>query len=456
MSQIVTCPKCGSDRAKLKGYRKTTVSYRCKACGVYYSASKEAVRNTQEATVNATVRDIGNNQREVSGVIPSVAREGGAQGPPTIEETLDLFHVDLSVWEPTDVKINAWNQGARTREGDGFIICNLYQVKIILRRRIAVVTHIPAVQPVYIKSSPWPTDTAQKSHSMRTAMVLSDMHLGYKRSHSTGKLTPFHDRSAFDLAMEVARDEQPDIIILNGDILDCTEWTDKFVRWPEFYFTFQPSLIELRWILERLRAACPGSRIIYSEGNHEKRVPKHMATHLSMAWDVSGESIEPGYPALAIQSLLQLDRIGIEWNDGYPDNPVWLNENVRVIHGNQARRNPGETGRAFLSHDRASVIFGHVHREESVAVTVNSAKGPRTYRAECFGMLGNPERVPSDRSVNDWQQGFGFVHFEDGNGHFWTEKIPIQGGKLMHYRGKPRSGHDYIGNLREDTAWEAF
>jgi hypothetical protein len=60
--------------------------------------------------------------------------------------------------------------------------------------------------------------------------------------------------------------------------------------------------------------------------------------------------------------------------------------------------------------------------------------------------IGTDGAVPSTRSgidldgrpltvVEDWQQGFAVVSYEEGDGQFWYEQIPIHHGQTF-WRGK--------------------
>jgi UDP-2,3-diacylglucosamine pyrophosphatase LpxH len=73
---------------------------------------------------------------------------------------------------------------------------------------------------------------------------------------------------------------QPDTVVINGDWLDMSEWSDKFAREPGFFFTTQPALFECHYWLQKLRRTLPNARIVYIEGNHEIRLKNSMTSHL--------------------------------------------------------------------------------------------------------------------------------------------------------------------------------
>lgn len=91
----------------------------------------------------------------------------------------------------------------------------------------------------------------------------------------------FHDIDVDLFVLEVLVDtcvvEQPDIIVLNGDIFDLYEFS---------HFDKDPRKINLKLrmefvrdrIFKRLRAACPHAQIDLIIGNHEHRLLRHMAS----------------------------------------------------------------------------------------------------------------------------------------------------------------------------------
>lgn len=100
------------------------------------------------------------------------------------------------------------------------------------------------------------------SRRFQTVLVGSDMH--------DIECDPFYRR----MFIEAAKRAQPEKVVLNGDILDLTEF-GKYVQDPREY----KPVVRLKWIqelLRDLRSACPDSEIIYVEGNHEFRLLRHL------------------------------------------------------------------------------------------------------------------------------------------------------------------------------------
>ena len=103
-----------------------------------------------------------------------------------------------------------------------------------------------------------------KSASVRTILAGSD----------------FHDKEADPFVLSVFIDTaariQPDVILLNGDVFDCYEFSR---------FDIDPRQVDIKGrfdfvhkeIFKPLREACPDSQIDFLLGNHEWRMLKHLA-----------------------------------------------------------------------------------------------------------------------------------------------------------------------------------
>lgn len=182
----------------------------------------------------------------------------------TLEDLINELDIDKSVWEITNVVYNEWD-GMRPHD-NGTI--KLHQIKISLRR-IILQTNYEIPKPVNITLNVVECNVRKsKSSSIKTAVILPDMQLGFRRDPSNGKLISLHDRKAMDVALQIARYIRPDRIVLLGDNLDLAQ-ESKYPTGPEFYFTTQAAAVELAWWLAQLRAIDSEMQIDYLEGNHE-------------------------------------------------------------------------------------------------------------------------------------------------------------------------------------------
>lgn len=84
---------------------------------------------------------------------------------------------------------------------------------------------------------------------------------------------PFQDNKAVNAFINYAADTQPEVIVINGDLLDFYRLS-KFVK-GEGRNPMQ-EIAEGKIILESIRTACPNSDIYYPIGNHESRLETYI------------------------------------------------------------------------------------------------------------------------------------------------------------------------------------
>jgi hypothetical protein len=142
-----------------------------------------------------------------------------------------------------------------------------------------------------------------------------------------------------------------------------------------------------------------------------------------------------------------MDEYKIEYKPGYPAADFWINNKLRIIHGDRVKSG-GSTAHVYLNNEKSSVIYGHIHRIETAFKTREDFDGPRTIMAASPGCLARIDgAIPSTRGGVDldgrpltryenWQQGVGIVTYEDDNEHkFSYEVSAIYDGWTM-FRGK--------------------
>ena len=441
MSDQKKCKHCGQCNVRVKATRPNSISYQCKSCQGHFSQPIDEDEKTFE--------EISKNEAKASVQIVS-----DKDTPPSSEEIFNRFGFDPDVWE---VNRYEYKESERHTAANGFY--TLYQVEAQVVRKRAVDPEIPPIQSVKfdkeVKKTKPKIKLLGKKKALHRALLLPDAHIGFSRDMMTGKLLPYHDRSVWDIVFKILANEQFDKIILQGDTLDLPEWSDKFVRTPDMYATTQPAIIETAWILRKLRLLAPNAEIDYMEGNHEQRMPRIMLNQLAAAYGITSVSQE-GVPVCSVPSLLDFESSDINWVGDYPNNMIWLNENLRVIHGDKSKRRSGQTAEGYLEHARSSVLFAHIHRRERASKTLHHMKGPRIYESACAGMMGCPKRTPASTTEHDWQQGFTIVEYQEGDGGFDIQIVPVHEGVEAIYKGQVWTGEDYTEELASDTGWDAF
>ena len=265
----------------------------------------------------------------------------------------------------------------------------------------------------------------RESHS-QLVVILSDAQIGFRKNHRANTLDPFHDRNALDVALQITRQIKPSTVVINGDWLDMTEWSDKFAREPGFYFTTQPALLEAHYWLQKLRNALPDARMVYIEGNHEQRMPNAIQNHLLSMSDIVDVK---GYPIGSLATMLGLDSLGIEYLADYPNNLLDLGPIV-ISHGHVARGKPMDTVNGIIQKVYKSHLVGHIHRPEFTVKTINLSGADQDIFAMSSGCLCRTDfTVPGHARGQVWQQGF--VVLEMSDGMVTPYQIPIRNGSAV-------------------------
>lgn len=280
----------------------------------------------------------------------------------------------------------------------------------------------------------------------RTCVVLPDAQIGYYRDRK-GKLQPTHDEKAIDVALQITKAAKPQIVALVGDNIDLPELS-KYRITPAYQQTTQASIDRATVFCAQLRAAAPNAQIVWLAGNHEERLPNHILDNARAAFGLRRGIETPGdWPVLSVPFLCRMDEYGIEYRPGYPASHLWLNQKIRIIHGNKVKSN-GSTAHMYLNSEKTSVIYGHIHRIELAYKTREDYDGPRTIMAASPGCLARIDgAVPSTKqgmdidgrpliSHENWQQGLAVVEYEvAGKQRFTYDCIPIFSGSAC-WRGK--------------------
>ena len=386
----------------------------------------------------------------------------------SVNELLKHLNVDLTIWRIADrYEVGSWEMGRRSEkksitwergrieegytEDTGLLfIDTLHRFKVPLVR-INPVPIEPIISPVVFELSlpEYKDKTREKTGKV---LIVPDLQVGYRKDLYTGKLDPFHDRRAMDLVYQVACEGDFDAVAYLGDFADFTEWTDKFTREPEFYYTTQPAIIECAWYFARMKQAQPKAKHTAMIGNHEARLEKAIIDHMRYGYKLKPATELHLDDPMSINRLFGFDNMEIELIKSYPNGEVWYGDNSRCIHGFRVSGNPGATATNVIREIMHTTIFGHIHRIERATKTVEDNKGIRYVTAASPGCLCRLDYVvPGHKRGQNWQQGFGVLHYDSRSPQI--ELIQIFEGEAV-YNGKRYIGNDYSKQLTKDTQWK--
>ena len=235
-----------------------------------------------------------------------------------------------------------------------------------------------------------------------TSMVItSDWHI------------PFHDEEALRVFINFLYEYQPDELVLNGNINDCSAFSTH-PKLRDVALAFRSAKEEREhWfpIAELLRDVLPEARITYIGSQcHEGWIDKWTAISPILLEDEN----------YTIKNWFKLDDYGIDFVPEVYD-PVG-DGTFLISHGTIARGKSGASAMASMEMEGTSTCVAHTHKLSQVFKT--TAIGEMV-GIECGCMC---QRTPwyhlkGRRLMMDWQQGFVLANFK-GNS-FSTSCIPI-------------------------------
>ncbi|MEM0173024.1 MAG: metallophosphoesterase [Sulfolobaceae archaeon] len=202
---------------------------------------------------------------------------------------------------------------------------------------------------------------------------------------------------------------KPDIIVLGGDIIDF-ESVSNYLHSPEKYNT-QMELDLLEGFLAKLQATYLSAKIIYLEGNHERRLKNYILRHASALYQVVdlGERIK----SYGIEYISNWDRM----TEGKM--PLKIGK-LYHLHGHELKiggyKNIAE--RVYYK-TFSNTIAGHWHKTGEFFQRTLSAKIRGVWTVGC---MSNTYVDYSPRT--DWNNGFAIIDYLD-NGFFQVSNLKI-------------------------------
>lgn len=236
---------------------------------------------------------------------------------------------------------------------------------------------------------------------------------------------PFEDQTAIDIACQIIADEQPDILVHLGDLVDFYS-ISKYEKDPTRRILLQDELEAAARVLGKFdQSVSKSARKIFVPGNHEERLSKYIK-HNAPAL--------AGVPHLQLNNLLGLENLGWE----YIEHDLELFPEFLIKHGDLVRQNSGYSARGEIDRSWMSGISGHTHRLALYTYTPK-LRHLRTQQPAFWVENGclctlDPEWMADSPN---WQQGFTILHFYDHE--IIPEFVHIVFGKAIH-RGKLYKG----------------
>jgi predicted phosphodiesterase len=305
----------------------------------------------------------------------------------TPERLLAAHGLDRDEWRVVRARANRWGD-----EDD---------LRIQLRIDVEPLEQVPFRFPEPADFKPLPKVRKRKKAKVKTAVILSDFH------------APHHDKTLFDLTCQYLADQQPDQIIVNGDLMDAaTVSRHRVIPGGGYDNPLQENIDAAYFLLRQIREVCPpesGTEVVLLRGNHDERIEHTLIDNVASLYRIraAGEEV----PALSLRNLLRLDELAIDYLDTPWDRAktqVLGNYRLASRHGHSVTKNPGPKVLADLA---ASSITGHSHRLSSYFLTSHHPEdGPETRVAWEAGCMCEIEDGLGYAREPNWQRGFLIAH----------------------------------------------
>jgi predicted phosphodiesterase len=245
-------------------------------------------------------------------------------------------------------------------------------------------------------------DWAPVELSAKNALILSDIHL------------PYHDTEALECALKYGDKIKPDLIFLNGDVVDFYS-ISRYETDPEER-DLKGEIESTRQFFNHIRARFKKARIVFKLGNHDER-------WWPFIWRRCPEIL--GIDALSLPSLLHADKHGIEV---ISDQRIIMLGKLPVLHGHELPKgltNPVNPARGVFMRALDRALIGHHHRTSEHTETTMLDRTITCWSTGCLCELH-----PAYARINRWNHGFASVTIQSG-GDFSVENHRIKGGRIL-------------------------
>lgn len=223
---------------------------------------------------------------------------------------------------------------------------------------------------------------------------------------------PFHDKQALITAIDEGKKRNVDVVLLNGDIIDCVSLS-RFNK-SGFDRSFKDELDLARGFLKWVREQFPRAEIIYKEGNHEKRMEDYIRRN--------ADALD-GIDDITLRSLLRLET----WNITHIEHTQIMKfGKLNIIHGHEYFGGGSiNVARGYLVKSFDNILLGHRHSSQDYIFKKVNQELVGAWSVGCLCNL-----MPAYMSLNQWANGFATIEkYSDNN--FTVENKKIINGKIF-------------------------
>ena len=256
---------------------------------------------------------------------------------------------------------------------------------------------------------------AKRSSSSLVRLIVPDSH----GSHV--------DEAAMAAMLRDAAGLNVNEIVLIGDHMDCGGTFNAHQRTytNELTESYEDDAGACNRLLDGLAKACPKARGWYLEGNHEQHVERWASRQFVSRKDAEG--LLARYAPAAVLRLRTRGITYIKRSEFYMG--LSIPGTIRLgkcffVHGISHSKNCAER---HLNRFGASVVFGHVHRSQSVVSRTVASDG---HGAWCPGTLAKLQPLYRHTEPTEWTHGYG-LQFVTREGRFMHLNVPLIRGESL-------------------------
>lgn len=213
--------------------------------------------------------------------------------------------------------------------------------------------------------------------------VFSDIHV------------PYHSITALTAAIQFAKKDKPDAILLNGDTIDCHKLS-KYIKDPKAR-NFKLELDTFKSLIDVFEKQLK-CKIYFKVGNHEERYQHFL-------YQKAGELV--GIEEFEFENIIKARARGIEI---ISDKRVMKIGDLYGIHGHEyvgGISAPVNPARGLFLRGKVSCFQGHNHQTSEHTEPTMSGKMITTWSIGCLSEL-HPDFMP----LNKWNHGFMMIDID--------------------------------------------
>ena len=224
---------------------------------------------------------------------------------------------------------------------------------------------------------------------------------------------PYHDEKSINVIKQIIKDNDFNEIILNGDIIDASKLSTKFINYEDYKTSFKEELLMFKDFVDELKELSPESKVVFVGDNHlNERLERYIRERIDV--DCIREEI-------TIDKLFNKFKIGVD--EIVPYNKPYFPMNQRqigCIHGYISSKYFSEKYTQKYTH---SLIVNHTHTTQY-------------YRAEngleCFGLgsLCDNLKYLRNQPVR-WNKSFGILSYDNRIRKYFMNVYEIKNGYCM-------------------------